>query len=65
MSDATPCRPRAAEVRDLFVLLMRLLETALQLPPGPERGNALEQIGRFQERLARFAQRLSDREQQR
>jgi hypothetical protein len=37
---------------DLFLLLAKLLDTAQQLSPGPERTTALRQIGRFQQRLA-------------
>lgn len=39
-------------VRELVVLLAKLLETAQGLHPGPERAAVLEEISRFQGRLA-------------
>jgi hypothetical protein len=43
---------RGTAIRELVVLSTKLLETAQRLHCGPERAAALEEISRFQGRLA-------------
>ena len=43
-----------SDVRELVILLANLLDTAQQLPRGPERTAAFEQISDFQRRLGTF-----------
>ena len=38
-------------MQDLEEMIERLLETARKLPPGPERQDALKEVGRFRVRL--------------
>jgi hypothetical protein len=51
MSGAAQQVPKFSDVRELVILLANLLGTAQQLPRGPERTAAFEQISDFQRRL--------------
>src|ERR1700730_17481784 len=42
---------RAARLKELEELAAKLLETARKLPPGQDRHNALQEIGRFRARI--------------
>jgi hypothetical protein len=43
---------RAARLKELEEMAAKLLETARKLPPGQDRHNALQEIGRFRTRIA-------------
>jgi hypothetical protein len=42
---------RAARLKELEEMAEKLLETARKLPPGQDRHNALQEIGRFRARI--------------
>jgi hypothetical protein len=42
---------RAARLKELEGMAAKLLETARKLPPGQDRHNALQEIGRFRARI--------------
>jgi hypothetical protein len=51
-------------MQDLEEMIERLLETARKLPPGPERKDALKEVGRFRVRLEAISKKsnsLSER----
>jgi hypothetical protein len=54
MSGAAQQVPKFSDVRELAILLANLLDTAQQLPRGPERTAAFEEIRDFQRRLGTF-----------
>ena len=46
------------ELEELDALGVKLLATARELPPGPDRDNALQLIGRFRVQIATLQSRL-------
>jgi hypothetical protein len=42
---------RAARLKELEEMAAKLLENARKLPPGPERHDALQEIGKFRSQL--------------
>lgn len=52
-SDEAPSRsdPMLTKEQDLEEIAAKLLETARKLPPGQDRHNALQEIGRFRARI--------------
>ena len=49
---------RLQELEELDALGVKLLATARELPPGPDRDNALQLIGRFRVQIATLQSRL-------
>ena len=43
---------KAAKLKELEEMAAKLLETARKLPPGQDRHNALQEIGRLRARIA-------------
>jgi hypothetical protein len=43
---------RAARLQELQEMAAKLLATARELPPGPDRHNILQEIGRFRAQIA-------------
>jgi hypothetical protein len=43
---------RATKLQELEEMAVKLLATARKLPQGPDRHNALQEIGRFRARIA-------------
>jgi len=53
MSDGvTRVRDISWDIRELIDLLAKLIDAAKQLPPGPERAQAIEEIWGYQRRLS-------------
>ncbi|MGY8685735.1 hypothetical protein Q2941_49760 [Bradyrhizobium sp. UFLA05-153] len=60
MSDGvTRERDISADIRELMDLLAKLFEAAKQLPPGPERSQAFQEIWGYQRRLNALLMRIS------
>jgi Cdc6-like AAA superfamily ATPase len=53
-SDEAPPQsdPMLTKAQDLEEIAAKLLETARKLPPGQDRHNALQEVGRFRARIA-------------
>jgi hypothetical protein len=43
---------RATKLQELEEMATKLLATARKLPPGPDRSNMLQEIGRFRSQIA-------------
>ena len=43
---------RATKLQELAEMAAKLLATARKLPPGPDRSNILQEIGRFRAQIA-------------
>jgi hypothetical protein len=50
---------RAARLKELEGMAAKLLETARKLPPGQDRHNALQEIGRFRARITALQRPLA------